>query len=271
MIRSSVDLPEPLGPEQRGQRALGDVERDVVERDEVAEALGDAGGRDHASSSLRGLSRVIASSVASAMTRQQRRRGVGAGEVEVLEALLDEQRQRLGLAGDLAADDADRAELADRARRRQHDAVDDAPADRRQRDAPERLPARGAERRRGLLLLVADLAQHRRDLAHDERQRHEDRREHDPGPREDDLDAGVRRARRRTSRSCRRRGSARGRRRSARSRTAGRRARRAATCRGSARARCTSASRIPKTVLSATAIGGDRRASARTRGSRPAS
>ena len=49
-----------------------------------------------------------------------------------------------------------------RARDREHDAVGDAPADRRQRDAPERLPARRAERRGGLLLLVADLAQHRR-------------------------------------------------------------------------------------------------------------
>ena len=41
MTRSSVDLPPPLGPEQRGQRAVGDVERDVVECDEVAEALGE--------------------------------------------------------------------------------------------------------------------------------------------------------------------------------------------------------------------------------------
>ena len=44
----------------------------------------------------------MASSVASAITREQRRGRVGAGEVEVLEALLDEQRQRLRLAGDLA-------------------------------------------------------------------------------------------------------------------------------------------------------------------------
>ena len=53
-------------PEQRGQRAVGDLERDALERDEVAERLGDVANRDHASS-LRGLILVIASSVASAM------------------------------------------------------------------------------------------------------------------------------------------------------------------------------------------------------------
>ena len=40
-------------------------------------------------------------------------------------------------------------------------AVDHRPADRRQRDAPERLPAARAERPRRLLLLVADLAERR--------------------------------------------------------------------------------------------------------------
>src|SRR3954462_10160808 len=105
--------------------------------------------------------------------REQRRRGVRAGEVEVLEALLDEQRERLGLPGDLARDDADRAELADRPSGRQDDAVGQAPADPRQRPAPERLPRRRAEGGRGLLLLVADLLQHGRYLAGDEGQRDE--------------------------------------------------------------------------------------------------
>ena len=48
-----------------------------------------------------------------------------------------------------------------------------------------------AERRRGLLLLGADLAQHGHDLAHDERERDEDRGEDHPRQREDDLDAVV--------------------------------------------------------------------------------
>ena len=64
-----------------------------------------------------------------------------------------------------------------------------APADRRQRDAPEGLGGARAEGRRGLLLVGPHLAQHRDHLAHDERQRHEDRREHHAGDGEDHLDA----------------------------------------------------------------------------------
>jgi hypothetical protein len=52
--------------EQRGQRAAGDLERDVVERDEVAEALGDLADRDHAF--LLGLTTVINSNVANAIS-----------------------------------------------------------------------------------------------------------------------------------------------------------------------------------------------------------
>ena len=39
MIRSSVDLPLPLGPSSAVSEPVGDLERDVVERGEVAEAL----------------------------------------------------------------------------------------------------------------------------------------------------------------------------------------------------------------------------------------
>ena len=60
--------------------------------------------------------------------RQHDRDGVGGRVVEVLVAVLDVQRQRLGLARDAAGDDADGAELAERARGREHDAVDDAPS-----------------------------------------------------------------------------------------------------------------------------------------------
>ena len=41
MIRSSVDFPGAARAEERGQRTRLDVERDVVERDEVAEPLRD--------------------------------------------------------------------------------------------------------------------------------------------------------------------------------------------------------------------------------------
>ena len=66
-------------------------------------------------------------------------RRVGAGRSKRWNAVLDVQRQRLGLPEMLPGDDRDRAELAQAARGREDDAVDDAPADRRQRDAPERL------------------------------------------------------------------------------------------------------------------------------------
>ena len=46
---------------------------------------------------------------------------------------------------------------------------------------------RRAERRGGLLLLLADLAQHRYQLARDERQADERRRDRDRGEREHDL------------------------------------------------------------------------------------
>ena len=52
--------------QQRRERAVGDLERHAVERDEVAERLADLAYGDH-SSSLRGLISVIASSVPSAM------------------------------------------------------------------------------------------------------------------------------------------------------------------------------------------------------------
>ena len=58
--------------------------------------------------------------------------------------------------------------------------------------AAKRLPGRGAERPCRLLLLVADLAQRRDDLARDERQRDEDRRDHHRREREEHLDSVVR-------------------------------------------------------------------------------
>ena len=42
MTRSSVDLPLPLGPSSAVSEPVVDLERDVVERGEVAEALRDA-------------------------------------------------------------------------------------------------------------------------------------------------------------------------------------------------------------------------------------
>ena len=153
--------------EQRGERPAGDLDRDVVERDERAELLRDGSCFDHAA--LLGLEQAHRDERRDREECEDDGRRVGADVVEGLEALLDVQRHRLGLADDAPGDDADGAELAERARGRQDDAVGDRPADRGQRDAPEGLPRRRAERRRGLLLLDADLAQHGHDLAHDER------------------------------------------------------------------------------------------------------
>ena len=41
MMRSRVDLPPPLGPSSAVSEPVGHLEGDVVERDGVAEALGD--------------------------------------------------------------------------------------------------------------------------------------------------------------------------------------------------------------------------------------
>ena len=83
------------------------------------------------------------------------------------------ERRGLGLAGEVAGDDLDRAELAEGAGQAQHDAVHDGPLDAGQRDPPERLAGAGAEAAGRLLLVVADLGEHRHDLADDQRQRHE--------------------------------------------------------------------------------------------------
>ena len=90
---------------------------------------------------------------------------------------------------------------------------------------PERRERGRAERRGRLLLVDADLAQHRHDLAHDERQRDEQRREQHRREREEHAGCRARTASRRTSRRARRADRARGRRRRARAPSAGRRSR----------------------------------------------
>ena len=184
-------LAAPARAQQRRQRAVADVDRDVVQGREVSPTLGRVLDDDAHVGFLLGSKPVHEQQRRDREDREHDRGRVGPGDVELLELLLHVERQRLGLPGDLPRDHADGPELAQRARRRQHDAVGDAPADRRQGDAPEGLPPVGAQRRGGLLLLVADLLQHRLDLADHERQRDEDRREHHAGHREDDLDPLV--------------------------------------------------------------------------------
>ena len=111
--------------------------------------------------------------------RQQRGHRECADEVVLVVEDLDVQRHGRGQPADVAGDDRHRAELAHRARVAQDDAVQQAPADLRQRDAEERHPAAGAERDRRLLLVVAELLHQRDQLARDVRERHEHGREHD--------------------------------------------------------------------------------------------
>ncbi len=51
MMRSSVVLPQPDGPEQRDELARREIEADVVQRDEAAERFADVADFDaHAAS-----------------------------------------------------------------------------------------------------------------------------------------------------------------------------------------------------------------------------
>jgi hypothetical protein len=131
--------------------------------------------------------------------REQRRDRERGCELVLVVEDLDVQRHRVGLAADVARDDADRAELAHRARVAEDHAVEQRPLDVGQRDAPKDLPAVGAEHTRGFFLLGA-LCLHQRDqLAGDEREGDEDGGEDDAGQREDDLQVVVAQPIRRTS------------------------------------------------------------------------
>ena len=117
------------------------------------------------------------------------RADVGALRLEVVDAVGDEQSVGLGLAGDGARHDGDGAELAQHAGRGQRHAVGEAPADVGQRDAAEDGERPGPERAGRLLLLGADLLEHRQHLAHDVGQRDRRRGHDDAGHREDHGDA----------------------------------------------------------------------------------
>src|SRR5581483_2060256 len=189
MTRRRVDLPLPLGPRsavsdplstsmETRSSATKSPKRFVTSRTSIAKAvlsLSEEGHRDEREHRDPG---------------EDDGGGVGGRLVRaVLVGGLHVLRHRLRLAGEAPADDRDGAELAERARQRQDDAVDDGPLDRRQRDAAEDRERTGAERCGRFLLLRSDLPEHRHDLADDERQRDEDRREQDRGVGEQDPQA----------------------------------------------------------------------------------
>ena len=121
--------------------------------------------------------------------QQQHRHRGGAVRVAALDLAVDQDRGDLGLVRQVAADQHDRAELADRAPEGEPDAGQHRRPQGRQDDAAEDRPRLGAERLGGLLGLALEAHQHGLDRAHHERQRHEQQREHDRDPRVGDVDA----------------------------------------------------------------------------------
>ena len=188
-------LARPGGPEQRHQLAAGHVQAHVVERDEPAERLAQIADLDaHAMIppvGVVGLDRLGRGLLllpfdqgleGQGDDREQRehRRHREAGRERVLVVQdLDVQRQRVGLAPDVAGDHRHRAELAHRARVAEDEAVQQAPLDVGQRDPEERLPAAGAEHDGRFLLLGPLLLHQRNQLARHERRGHERRGQHD--------------------------------------------------------------------------------------------
>ena len=118
MTRSRVDLPPPLGPEQRGERPARDLERDVVEATASPKRLEIDSTRmltpPPARARPRGCGRVTVRSDQDDQggEAQRHRADVGARGIEVVDAGGDEQGQGLGLAGDGTRHDGDGAELA---------------------------------------------------------------------------------------------------------------------------------------------------------------
>ena len=107
MMRSSVDLPPPLGPSSAVSCPVGMVDRHVVEGDEVAEALADVRTSMLTISGLVLLGRMNGhdDDAGHRHQREQEGGGVGAALVEVEVLLLDDERGGAGLAEDVARHD----------------------------------------------------------------------------------------------------------------------------------------------------------------------
>ena len=161
MMRSSVVLPEPDGPSSATSRPGRHVEIDVVQRGEFAEALGDSARCRCSCVLLRSIARcaprgefaagaipaaLLTTSVTRASSASSEATANAADEVVFVVQDLDVQRHGVGQAADVPGDHRHRAELAHRARVAEQHAVQQPPADIGQRDAPEGLPAAGAQR-----------------------------------------------------------------------------------------------------------------------------
>ena len=130
----------------------------------------------------------IASSSTNEISEQHDGDGGGSGRVAARVLVEDVHGGHLGAVRQVARDDRDRADLADRAGERHGDAREDAGEDAREHDAAEDGALAGAERAGGLLHLRVQLVQHRLNRAHDERERDEEQDEIDRGAGEGDVD-----------------------------------------------------------------------------------
>src|ERR1019366_1446678 len=174
MIRSSVDLPEPEGPNSAVSEPWG------------TSSVTSSKTRSRPKYLVTPLSEILITfpfTVARhAQDEQQdnRRHGQqhGADEalvvIEVVEVGADVERQGLGHQRDIARDDQHRPVLTDDAGQGERHAVGSGPRDRTQGYREENSQRTGPQRGRRLLLMIPQLARH-------QRQRHEDRGHHDAG------------------------------------------------------------------------------------------
>ena len=113
----------------------------------------------------------------------------GAGVVELVQLVHDQQRDNLRLHRDVAGDENDRAVFAEGARERQREAGEQRGHHHRQDDAPEGFPAVRAEGGGGLLDFNVEFLQHRLDRADDKRQSDERERDKNAQARVGDFDS----------------------------------------------------------------------------------
>src|SRR4029453_12473451 len=120
-------LPRAARPEDRRERALRDLERDVVEGEEGAEALRDVADLDRHLDALLRLGEGHQYEYEHGDDGKDDGYGVGAAWLEVLDHVVDERSGRLGLPHDPARNDGHGSVLAEATRRREDDAVDHGP------------------------------------------------------------------------------------------------------------------------------------------------
>ena len=108
-------------------------------------------------------------------------------DLAFVELCEDVERRGLCASGEISGYEDRRTKFSDRARESQQRARNDRASQRRQRHVPERLPARGADRRRSFLKRSAHRVEDGFDHAERERERDKDIRQNDRAGSEHDL------------------------------------------------------------------------------------